>query len=95
MKEPIYEYEFPEPYIKDQEWFPLREPFNLYLDKYRDPKEIAKEYIQRKLAKTHPFDGPEPAKRYPNAHPFVDVPSWLRVEKRKARLGWGRINDFK
>lgn len=39
IKEPIYEYEFPKQYIKDQTWFPLREPFNLYMDKYRDQKQ--------------------------------------------------------
>lgn len=41
MKEPRYEYDFPKPYIRDQTWFPLRQPFNLYLDKYRDPKEVS------------------------------------------------------
>lgn len=95
MKEPIYEYDFPLPYIREQTWFPLRQPFNLYLDKYRDQKEIAKEFIQRKLAKTHPFDGPEPSPRYPNAHALKDIPSWLKVEKKKSRLGWGRINDYR
>lgn len=40
MKEPTYEYDFPKPYVRDQMWFPLRQPFNLYLDKYRDPKEV-------------------------------------------------------
>lgn len=45
MKEPHFEYDFPKPYIKDQTWFPLREPFNLYLDKYRDPKQVG---IERK-----------------------------------------------
>lgn len=40
MKEPIYEYDFPEPYISDEKWFPLKQPFNLYLDKHRDQKEV-------------------------------------------------------
>ncbi|KAL3273753.1 hypothetical protein HHI36_015181 [Cryptolaemus montrouzieri] len=35
MKEPIFEYDFDPPYIRPQEWFPLRKPFNLYMDKYR------------------------------------------------------------
>lgn len=94
MKEPVYEYEFPEAHIKEQEQFPLRQPFNLYMDKYRDPKQIHKEYLQRKLAKTHPFDGPEPSLRYPNAHSIKNVPSWVKTEKKKDRLGWGRINDI-
>lgn len=29
MSEPVYEYDFPSPYIKPQKWFPLKEPFNL------------------------------------------------------------------
>lgn len=94
MKHPVYEYDFPTPYIRDQEWFPLRKPFNLYMDKYRDPLQINKEYLSRKLAKTHPFDGPEAPLRFPNAHPVRDVPSWLRSEIKKDRRGWGRINDI-
>lgn len=94
MKEPVFEYDFPAPYITDQRWFPLRQPFNLYMDKYRDPKKINKEYLEKKLAKSHPFNGPEPELRYPNAHPIKDVPSWQRTEIRKNRLKLGRINDY-
>ncbi|XP_029709603.2 large ribosomal subunit protein mL38 [Aedes albopictus] len=94
MKHPVFEYDFPAPYIRDQEWFPLRKPFNLYMDKYRDPLQINKEYLARKLAKTHPFDGPEAPLRFPNAHPVRDVPSWQRTEIKKDRRGWGRINDI-
>ncbi|XP_035896478.1 39S ribosomal protein L38, mitochondrial [Anopheles stephensi] len=94
LQHPVFEYDFPAPYIRDQEWFPLRKPFNLYMDKYRDPAQIRKEYLERKLAKTHPFDGPEKPLRFPNAHPVKDVPSWLRTEIKKDRLGWGRINDI-
>lgn len=95
MKEPIYEYDWPKPYRRDQTWFPLRKPFNLFMDLHRDPKQINKEYLERELAKTHPFDGPEPELRYKNAHPIKDVPSWYKTEKMKDRLGWGRINDYK
>lgn len=47
IKEPKFEYDFPKPYIRDQTWFPLRQPFNIYLDKYRDPKEVG--YINRDI----------------------------------------------
>lgn len=94
MKEPIYEYDFPKPYIRDQMYFPLRQPFNLYLDKYRDQKEIAKEFVDRKLAKTHPFNGPKPKLRWPNAHSMKGEPSWLKFAKVKSRLGMGRIQDY-
>ncbi|XP_067641820.1 large ribosomal subunit protein mL38 [Eurosta solidaginis] len=95
MKEPIFEYDFPKPYVADQKFFPLKQAFNLYLDRYRDIKQINKEFLERKLAKTHPFEGPEKPLRFPNAHPIKNVPSWLRTEMRKSRLGRGRINDYK
>ncbi|XP_046734605.1 39S ribosomal protein L38, mitochondrial [Diprion similis] len=93
-EEPTFEYNFPQPHIAKQRWFPLRMPFNLYMDKYRDPKQIHKEYLLKKLKKTHPFKEPEAPLRYPNAQ-YIDrsVPSWLKLEIRKERLGWGRIND--
>lgn len=94
MKEPVYEYDFPVPYIKPQKWFPLRQPFNLYMDKYRDPKQINKEYLERKLKTIHPFQKPPPPLKYPNAHKFdKSVPSWLKLHEKKIRLGWGRVND--
>lgn len=95
MEEPIYEYDFPEPYIRPQKWFPLRQPFNLYMDKYRDPKQVTKEYLMKKLKKVHPFKKPDPPPMFPNAFHIDNrrVPSWLKVEMKKDRLGWGRIND--
>lgn len=59
IKEPVYEYDFPKPYLTDQKFFPLKQPFNLYMDKHRDQKQVNKEYLERKLAKTHPFEGPK------------------------------------
>lgn len=95
MKEPRYEYDFPKEFRRTQEWFPLRKPFNIYMDKYRDPKQIAKEFLERKLAETDPFDGPARPLRFPNAHAIKGVPSWWKTEIKKARLGMGRINDYK
>ncbi|XP_032690476.1 39S ribosomal protein L38, mitochondrial [Odontomachus brunneus] len=95
MKMPIYQYDFPQPYIKKQVWFPLKEPFNLYLDKYRDPKQIMKEFLLRKLKKTHPFKGSDRKPLFPLAyrtHP--NMPSWLKFEILKKRLGYGRVNDL-
>ncbi|CAH1962087.1 unnamed protein product [Acanthoscelides obtectus] len=95
MKEPIFEYDFPPPYVRKQEWFPLRKPFNLYMDKYRDPKQINKEFLMRKMKHVHPFKEPPPPLPYPNAQYFDGyIPSWLKLEKRKSRLRWGRINDI-
>lgn len=95
MKEPIFEYDFAPPYIKKQKWFPIREPFNLYMDKYRDPKQINKEFLLRKLQNVHPFKGSPPPIPFPNAVYFEGyVPSWLKLEIRKSRLKWGRINEI-
>ncbi|XP_037937152.1 39S ribosomal protein L38, mitochondrial [Teleopsis dalmanni] len=94
IKEPVYEYDFPDPYLADQKWFPLKQAFNLYLDRHRDIREVNKQYLERKLAKTHPFNGPEPKLRFPNAHSIKGKPSWLVTEIKKQRLGMGRINDF-
>ncbi|EEZ99758.1 large ribosomal subunit protein mL38 [Tribolium castaneum] len=95
VKEPIFEYDFPGPYIRPQEWFAKRRPFNLYMDKYRDPKQINKEFLMRKLKNVHPFKAPPPPLPFPNAIYFEGyVPSWLKLEKQKSRMKWGRINDI-
>ncbi|KAL1117301.1 hypothetical protein AAG570_004627 [Ranatra chinensis] len=92
---PVYSYDFPEPYRPPQKWFPLKQPFNLYMDRYRDEKQIAKEFVVKKLKRTHPFKPPEPPLQFPNCIPFKKgTPSWLKLEMRKERLGWGRINDY-
>lgn len=38
IKEPKFEYDFQEPFQCEEEYFPLRKAFNLYLDRYRDQK---------------------------------------------------------
>lgn len=94
MKEPIYEYDHPKPYYKDQIWFPHKEPFNIYMDRYRDEKQINKEFLQRKLAEVHPFKAPDPPLRFPNAHSIKGVPSWYKTELEKRRLNRGKIREF-
>ena len=96
MREAVFEYDFPKPYVSKERWFPKKEAFDLYLDMYRDPKEINKEFLVKKLQKTHPFEGPEPPLKYPNAQ-IIDpkvVPSWLRERMINERLKWGRINEI-
>lgn len=94
-KEPTFAYNHPSPYRADQQWFALKKPFNLYMDKYRDEKLIAKEYLEKKLSKTNPFDGPEAPLKYPNAHYFEkNTPSWLQFEMKKQRLGTGRVTKY-
>lgn len=82
--------------MKPQKWFPLKQPFNLYLDYYRDPKETMKAFLLRKLKDVHPFREPKSPLKYPNACPIdKNTPSWLRVQMKRERLGFGRINDMK
>lgn len=94
MKEPVYDYDYPESYLKKQKNFPIKEAFNLYLDRYSDPKDVNKRFLEEKLAKTHPFDGPEKRLRFPTAHYCGDKPSWLKTEIKKKRLSLGRINEI-
>ncbi|KAF5279083.1 hypothetical protein FQA39_LY05761 [Lamprigera yunnana] len=95
MKVPTFEYDFPKPYIRPQEWFPKRKPFNIYMDKYRDPKQMNKEFLMRKLKHVHPFKPPPKPLPYPNAIPYdTYYPSWLKLEREKSKLKWGRINDI-
>uniref|UniRef100_R4FMB0 Large ribosomal subunit protein mL38 n=1 Tax=Rhodnius prolixus TaxID=13249 RepID=R4FMB0_RHOPR len=92
---PKFVYDFPEHFYKKQTWFPLKQPFNLYLDRYRDQKEIAKEYLVKKLKAADPFKEPPKPLLYPNAVPFKPgTPSWLKNEIRKQRLGLARAKDF-
>lgn len=93
MKEPTYDYDYPEAYLNQPTAFPHRQPFNIYLDRLADPKEVNKRFLQEKLAETHPFDGPPPPLKFPNAHFFGNEPSWLKTEIKKKRLRIGRIND--
>ncbi|KAK0181042.1 hypothetical protein PV327_003363 [Microctonus hyperodae] len=96
MKAPMFEYDFPKPYIRPQEWFPKAQPFNLYMDKYRDPKKINQEFLMKKMKTVHPFKESPPPLRYPNAQPLPkDMPSWLKLETKKERQGFGRVNDIK
>lgn len=93
---PVFEYDFPNHYYKKQVWFPLKQPFNLYLDRYRDQKEIAKEHLTKKLKNVDPFKGDlRPKLPFPNAVPIPKgTPSWLTNEIKKERLGRGRAADF-
>lgn len=94
MKEPIFEYDFPEHILKEEKFFPIKQPFNLYMDRYSDPKDVNKKFVVEKLSKTHPFKGPETPLRFPNAHDMRHLPSWLQTEIRKKNLGLGRIKEL-
>ncbi|XP_023320347.1 39S ribosomal protein L38, mitochondrial isoform X3 [Eurytemora carolleeae] len=72
MKEPRYEYEFPLPFIKPwNQFFEMNKAkgFNEFMDRHRDPKDIEKEVLIKKLKHTHPFKGDtREFMDYPEAH---------------------------
>ncbi len=73
-----------------------RVPFNLFLDKMRDPKEIQEELVRKKLATHHPFEGDMNKDiKYPNAHVISpDLPQWRRREIERERLRQGVFKDL-
>ncbi|XP_017893238.1 39S ribosomal protein L38, mitochondrial [Ceratina calcarata] len=94
--EPVFQYEFPKPYVRPQEWFPLKHPFNIYMDRYKDPRDVMKQFLLRKLQTVHPFAQPKPPLKYPNARPINgQLASWLKLAIQHERLGWGRVNELK
>ncbi|KAK3852455.1 hypothetical protein Pcinc_040956 [Petrolisthes cinctipes] len=95
MREPVYEYEFPKVYVAPQKFFPLKRSFNTYLDLHRDPKEIQKELLLKRLKKLNPLEPEPPVMPFPNAIPIhPDLSSWERREVKKERLGFGKYRDL-
>jgi len=93
--DPTYSYDFPPHFHPPQKWFPIKQPFNLYMDRYRDQKEIAKEYVAASLRGVDPFSPPSPGLEFPNAVPFKKgTPSWLKTKMRKDRLKKAYAADF-
>ncbi|VDP26567.1 unnamed protein product [Soboliphyme baturini] len=98
MQEPVYKYEWPAPFVPPQEVIPKEpQPFNLYLDKYRDLQDIEREILVKRLSRLSPFkDGPVKSK-YPNIffrEEKETLPSWLHAEKVKENLGIGKYQSL-
>ncbi|KAL5021865.1 hypothetical protein ScPMuIL_001020 [Solemya velum] len=87
MKEPEYEFMHPPPYHPEQRKYPHKNPFNLYLDRYRDTKDINEEVLREKLKNTHPFREPTTLPKYPNIYNIPPtVPTWLKQKIHNMRL---------
>lgn len=106
MREPTYEYIQPKEKLADQAKYPSSAAFNIYLDAYRDPKEMNKEAILERLKEIDPFDYKtiiHPPKLPPNIHPRVPgsnerfaVPSWAwnNIWKKRNKLGrWRHLRN--
>ncbi|CAG9538003.1 unnamed protein product [Cercopithifilaria johnstoni] len=93
MKSPIYEYRYNPPVKVDQKEFPLRsQPFNLYLDQFRDPKEIHADLLKRRLQMRKIDKSPEQPE-YPDidyAEHKKNTPFWQHDRLMKENSGSGR-----
>ena len=115
MEEPKYEYHFLPPYVRPwndlyKDHFANQKGFNLFLDKYRDPKEIQEEILKKRLKTLDPFKGDlDKEIKYPNAHyPHPDQkeakakpeerlatgPTWRLREIERERLRMGLYKDL-
>lgn len=96
MQEPVFEYIEPPLYIKPQVQYPHLEPFNLYLDRYRDKKEINKEVLLKRLKMVEPFKEEPPMPKYPCLHkPEGYRFSWQRQDFRLQRLRLGKYRGLR
>lgn len=106
MRCPTYEYVYPlQKSNFKQLQFPGRAPFNLYLDKFRDPKELSKEVLLERLKlidlqesyqteKMFPtFEG---LPRLPHIHKLpTGMPSWLKSTFRRKMAQIGRFRGLR
>ncbi|KAH9515779.1 39S ribosomal protein L38, mitochondrial [Bulinus truncatus] len=99
MKEPVFEFLHPPPYFPEQLEYPHKEPFNVYLDNYRDIKDLQEEVLKVKLKDVDPFKPPAHKPKYPNTELIPPtVPSWLKCRIELMRLGknqWQKLHDNK
>ncbi|XP_053207821.1 uncharacterized protein LOC128391885 [Panonychus citri] len=106
MREPTFEYIQPKEQLAKQSYFPVSSAFNIYLDAYRDPKEMAQEALLERLKEIDPFDYKniiQPSKLPPNIQERVPgnsdrfaIPSWMwtTVWKKRNKLGrWRHLRN--
>lgn len=96
MNEPVFEYNEPPIYSPLQEVVPHRKPFNIYLDQYRDPKDIKKEILLKRLQTVHPFEKEPPMPKYPCLrYPEGRIFSWQKDDVVKEQLRLGKFRDLR
>ncbi|CAJ0592857.1 unnamed protein product [Cylicocyclus nassatus] len=78
LKSPLYEYKYNEPLKPEQKEFPKRpQPFDMYLDMYRDPKEVEKELLEERLKRAQLDDYQAPKWLDPNYNENKkNLPAW-------------------
>ncbi|KJH46607.1 phosphatidylethanolamine-binding protein [Dictyocaulus viviparus] len=89
LKSPIYEYKYNEALKPEQKEFPKKpQPFDLYLDMYRDPKEVEQELLVERLRRAQLDDYEAPKWLDPNYNENKRVlPAWQhrRILAREGR----------
>ncbi|UYV62204.1 MRPL38 [Cordylochernes scorpioides] len=97
MKEPHFEYVQPPDYFCDQTDYPHLEPFNLYLDKYRPPKDLRKEVFLKRMSFVDPFKDEPPKAKFPNIKTSAetyDTPEWRWAVLWKQDNRIGRFREL-
>jgi len=94
MKEPRFEYEFPDWYVAP--WMfhiaeNKKDGFDEFMDRHRDPKDLEREVLEAKLKHTDPFQGDTEAYiKYPGIHQieledvFPPPPGEKRLHKKQS-----------
>ncbi|UXI23153.1 hypothetical protein NH340_JMT09096 [Sarcoptes scabiei] len=106
MRSPTYEYVFPlEKTQFKQLQYPARTPFNIYLDMFRDPKEMSKEVLLERLKSIDPLKSYDTSLMYPSwsgqpelphIYPISkDVPDWYKSVIRQKRAHLGRFRGLR
>lgn len=94
-KEPVLEYDFDEIELPKQVDIAPGMPFNEYLDRYRDRKEMNAEVLETYLAGQCPFRGTLEPIEFPHAEPLAPgTPSWRKeqVDDMHSRLNqWAHM----
>ncbi|KAL6731052.1 hypothetical protein Aduo_001963 [Ancylostoma duodenale] len=89
LKSPIYEYKYNGPLKPAQREFPKKpQPFDLYLDMYRDPKEVEQELLEERLKRAQLDDYQAPKWLDPNYNENKkNLPPWQhrRILAREGR----------
>ncbi|VDK46916.1 unnamed protein product [Anisakis simplex] len=93
MKAPIYEYEYRPPLKMMQKEFPNKaQPFDLYLDQFRDPTEVESELLKRRLRMSRIAQRPQQPK-YPDMNYSENkkkLPAWQHARLIKENSGTGK-----
>ncbi|XGW23480.1 hypothetical protein V3C99_005593 [Haemonchus contortus] len=89
LKSPIYEYQYNEALKPEQKEFPKKpQPFDLYMDMYRDPKEVEQELLEERLRRAQLDDYQAPKWLDPNYNENKkELPAWQhrRILAREGR----------